>query len=472
MNNLKDFIKNTLVKEFNIKELNEIQNETIPEIARSKNTILVSRTGTGKTFCYLIPILESINYNIQTLQSIIVVPTKELVRQISKNLNAFKKHNNNIKFLCISDRSKEIDLTELSKKQGYQIIVCMPQKFEEITKYKILVKNINSIVLDEADMTLDLGFFNFINQGFNSIKNIDRIQKIAVSATLHKTLSIQINKFFKNSIIINKSPNIWENQNINHFVIHYNEKNKQKTLLDLIKKLNPYFGIIFCNTKKEVDELYDFLYQNNKSILKLHGGLENRKRKNIYKDIKNLKVNLLIATDLASRGIDIEGASHIISYDLPKEDIWYVHRAGRSGRKNYIGNSYVFFDQNSIYQIVRLQRKGIVWNNLKYHKNDFVDFDYTYKEKPKKETEIDRQIRDIINKSSKKVKPNYKKKIKLEIKEIKRKAKRQRIEELMNKERIKKYKIENAQKSKEKQRQRELEEKRTKQREKRKNRRR
>ena len=134
--------------------------------------------------------------------------------------------------------------------------------------------------------------------------------------------------------------------------------------------------------------------------------------------------------------------------------------------------SYVFNDDNSIYQITRMQRKGITWNNLKYQRNDFVDYQFVYKEKQKKETEVDRQIRDVINKSSKKVKPNYKKKVKLQIKEIKRKAKRNRIEELVNKERIKKYKIENAAKTREKQRQKELEERRLKKKNSKKNRRR
>lgn len=460
MNQYKDFIKTTLKDEFEIEQLNEIQIESIPIIEKNKNVILISRTGSGKTFCYLLPILNELDYSNKSLQSIFVVPTKELVRQLSKILEAFKKYNEDFSYLAIYDKTKNIDLNELSKNQSNQIIVCMPSKFEEICKYKAFTTNLKSIVLDEADMTLDLGFFGFVNQAFNSLKNIDSIKKIAISATLHETLSIQVAKFFKNSTIINKSPSIWSNQNIKHYVVHYTDKDKPKVLLNLIKKINPYFGIIFCNTKKEVDELYDYLYQHDLSILKLHGGLENRKRKNIFKEIKNLKVNLLIATDLASRGIDIEGASHIISYDLPKEDVWYVHRAGRSGRKNYTGLSYVFLDNSNVYQITRLQRKGIVWNNIKYAKNDFVEFDYVYKERPKKETEVDRQIRDVINKASKKVKPNYKKKVKLEIKEIKRKAKRQRIEELVNKERIKKYKIENARKTKEKERQRALEEKR------------
>lgn len=472
MKNLDKFIIKTLNEELNITSLNELQKDVIPEIEKKQNSILISKTGSGKTLCYLIPLLKELDFLSNNLQAIIVVPTKELVRQIAKILKSFKKYKDELTYIAFSDKSKDVELSNKNNVFNYQIVVCLPNKFEEITKYKNICSDLKTIVLDEADMTLDLGFFGKINQGFNNIPNINNIKKIATSATLHETLSNQVSKFFKNSKILNKSESIWENPNIKHYVIHYSNKDKKQVLLNLIKKLNPYFGIVFCNTKKEVNELYDFLYQNEIDILKLHGDLDNRKRKNVYKDAKNLKANILIATDLASRGLDIEGASHIISYDLPKEDVWYMHRAGRSGRKNYKGLSYVFNDDNSIYQITRMQRKGITWNNLKYQRNDFVDYQFVYKEKQKKETEVDRQIRDVINKSSKKVKPNYKKKVKLQIKEIKRKAKRNRIEELVNKERIKKYKIENAAKTREKQRQKELEERRLKKKNSKKNRRR
>lgn len=447
MENFKKFIKQALSEEFHIKDLNDLQKEAIPIINKDKNVVLVSQTGTGKTFCYLLPILENINFDSINLQAVIVVPTKELIRQITKNLAMFKKHNPKLSFLSIINSGSMIDFKVESKSPKHQIIVCSPSKFNEISRYSNYTKFLQYIVLDEADMTLDLGFFGLVNQAFNNLKNISNIKKIATSATLHESLSIQISKFFKNSVIVNRSKNIWENPNIKHFVIHYNKnEDKKKMLLNIIKKLNPFFGIVFCNTKKEVDEIYEYVYQNKIKVLKIHSGLDNRERKNIFREIKDDNINLLIASDLASRGVDIEGASHIISYDLPKEDLWYIHRAGRSGRKSYKGNSYVFNDANSIYQIERLSRKGIKWNHLKYFKNDLEPFQFKIKPKQKKVTEVDIQIREAINKASKKIKPNYKKKVRIQIKEIKRKAKRKRIEELVNIQRIKKYKKESTEK--------------------------
>lgn len=444
----KEFIYTTLEKEMGINQLNALQLESIPIINKDKNVVLVSQTGTGKTLCYLLPILENIDFNSNELQAIIVVPTKELIRQITKTLSEFKKHNDKLSYLSIVNNASNVDFTLELKSPKHQIMICSPAKFNEATKYKNYVRSLKYIVLDEADMTLDLGFFGIVNQAFSSLRNISNIKKIATSATLHESLSIQVSKFFKNSLIIDKSKNIWENPNIKHYVIHYNHnEDKNKMLLNIIKKLNPFFGIVFCNSKKEVDMLYDYIYQNKMPVLKLHSGLENRQRKNIFREIKENNINLLVATDLASRGVDIEGASHVISYDLPKEDLWYIHRAGRSGRKSYKGASYVFNDSNSIYQIERLSRKGVKWNHLKYYKHNLEEYQFKFKTRVKKETEVDRQIRDVINKASKKVKPNYKKKIKLEIQEIKRKAKRERIEELVNQQRLKKYKMESARKT-------------------------
>ncbi|MDE6893961.1 MAG: DEAD/DEAH box helicase, partial [Malacoplasma sp.] len=203
MKEFKNYISKTLVEQLNIKELNNLQKEVIPVVNKDKNVVLVSETGTGKTLCYLIPILENINLEITDLQCIIVVPTKELIRQITKILMEFKKNENNLSYLSIVNNASKINFELEAKSPKHQIIVCSPNKFNEITKFKNYTKSLKFLVLDEADMTLDLGFFGLINQAFSNIKNIADIKKIATSATLHESLSIQISKFFKNSVIIN-----------------------------------------------------------------------------------------------------------------------------------------------------------------------------------------------------------------------------------------------------------------------------
>lgn len=446
------WFKNNWVQEvlnsLNFKTLTEIQRQSIPAILENKNIIGVSETGTGKTYCFLFPIFDSIDEDNKSVQTIIISPTRELAKQIYSKAIYFKKFNNNIKISTLIGGTE--NNIETVAKNPPQILISTPQKLLDLlTNYKFNLASVTKIILDEADMLVDLGFFGLIDSIFNFFKKIDLIQKIAFSATLHESLSVQLSKYFKNTEVIQVSNKIWKHNKINHYVIHY-QGDKQIVFIDLINSINPYFCIIFANTKKDVEEIYSILCKNNRNVLKLHGGLTSRERKNVFKEIQNNNLNFLVATDLASRGIDIDGASHIISWNMPKDDIWYIHRSGRTGRGIYSGESYVFLDNLTSYQILRLQKKGIHWKNKKYTKHQFVDFDYKFKQKEKKETEVDVQIRKIIQTSDKKVKPNYKKKIKLKINEVKRKAKRNRIEELVNKERIKRYKIENAKKSKNK----------------------
>ncbi|WP_412032082.1 DEAD/DEAH box helicase [Malacoplasma muris] len=446
------WFKNPWIQEvlnsLDFKTLTEIQKKSIPLILDNKNVIGVSETGTGKTYCFLFPIFDSIDLSKKNIQSIIISPTRELAKQIYVKANYFKKFNNDIKISTLIGGTQN-NLQIISKNPPH-LLIATPKKLNDLlTEYKVNLLSVNKIILDEADMLVDLGFFPLIDSIFSFFKKSDAIQKIAFSATLHETLSVQLSKYFKNTEIVKISNKIWKHKKINHYVIHYKD-DKEKVFLNLVNNINPYFCIVFANTKKDVEMIYKILYKNNKNVLQLHGGLSSRDRKNVFKDIQNNNLNFLVATDLASRGIDIDGASHIISWNMPKEDIWYIHRSGRTGRSNYYGDSYVFLDNSTSYQIIRLQKKGINWNNKKYSKGEFIDFDYKFKNREKKETEVDVQIRKIIQTSSKKVKPNYKKKIKLKINEVKRKAKRNRIEELVNKERIKKYKIENAKKSKDK----------------------
>ncbi|MGL4647242.1 MAG: helicase-related protein, partial [Mycoplasmoidaceae bacterium] len=275
------------------------------------------------------------------------------------------------------------------------------------------------------------------------------LQKIAFSATLHEMLLNQISIFFKNTKIINVSENIWTNKKIVHNLIHMQiNYDKQKALDELIVNINPYFCMIFCNTIKEAELIYKHLFDKQLNVALLHGKLESRQRKNVYKAILNFNYQYLVATDLASRGLDIDGASHIISFDLPKEDFWYIHRAGRSGRGKYSGTSYVFFDQKYLANINRLKNKGIDWNHFKLNKGNLVPIKYVIKSRRKKEvTEVDKQIQFILNTADKKVKPGYKKKLKQEIKKVKQKAKRKKIDQSVKDVLIIKYKKASAEKT-------------------------
>lgn len=440
----KEWIEKAII-DLGIKKYTKIQNYTIPKIIRGENCIGVSPTGTGKTYCFLIPIIENLEQNIHKVQAVVILPTRELARQIYSKFNFFRKYFDfNLK-LIIGGKVND----HFNKEQ---IIISTPQKFLEASlSKKIDLSFVKTIVFDEVDMLIDANYSELFKNIFDLIPNIENIQKIAFSATLHEMLSNQLAIYFKNTPIYDISESIWKNNNkIKHHLIHSTES-KEITLKAIVDQISPFFCIIFANKKTEVEEIYLFLKEAGVDIAMLHGGLESRLRKNIYKNIEQKTMRFLVSTDIASRGIDIEGVSHIISYNLPLEDLWFMHRVGRTGRNNQSGISYTLVSAGDELKISRLKNKGIEWNNFKLTKNGLERYDYQFRRKPvKKFTEVDKEIKFIISTAPKKVKPNYKKRTGLKIKEVKRKAKRKAIDKSVKENLIKGYKIANSKKTKEK----------------------
>lgn len=452
--NNKEWINNG-IKEIGFKELTEIQKKTIPLLLKNENLVGVSPTGTGKTYCFLFPILNKIDLDSSEIQTVIISPTRELARQIYSKFTHFTKFNKKLKVQLVIGGIEFDKVHEKVLKAKPQVIIATPERFLDLCETSIKTIFINTIVFDEADMTMELGFSSVFQKIFSVLSPNKNLQKIAFSATLHDMLSRQLSVYFKDTKIVDISENIWKNEQIKHILIH-DQMNiaKEETLKTLITNINPYFCIIFCNTIDSANKIYELMKTMNINVGILHGKLESRKRKNVYKDIQNFKYQYLVATDLASRGLDIDGASHIISFELPKDDLWYIHRSGRSGRGKYHGESYVLFDTSYTLNVNRLRSKGIKWESLKIKKGKLESFEYLFKKpRKRKETEVDKKIQHAINISSKKVKPGYKKKLKEEIKKIKQKEKRKRIDQSVKKILVVKYKKENAAKTKIKQEQ-------------------
>lgn len=426
-----------------ITNLTSIQTQAIPLILKNQNVIGIAPTGTGKTLAFLLPIFQRLDFS-RKLQAIIVAPTRELARQIYSKALLFKKYNANLnlKLLIGGEAIKSQINASLLKSQ---VLIATPTRLKEVVKENALdFSQIKTLVFDEADMLMDLGFvddLDFINQ---TVAKLD-VQKISFSATLHEMLSIQLAKYFKNTKIVNVSNSIYDNDRIKHYIVHNNDK--EHALAVITKTINPYLCIIFANTKKEVEKIYKYLLSLNKDVTILHGSLPQRQRKNNYKQVKNNQHQYVVASDIASRGLDIDGASHIINWNLPQEDEWYVHRAGRSGRGKYTGESYVLYDQKDDDQLIRLQKKGITFEHKMIKLNNLVDKKYRLVSKKVVDFKTQNEIKKLVQTSSKIVKPGYKKKLKTEIKKIQQKNKRAHIEKKMNAARIRGYKLANANKN-------------------------
>ena len=428
--NLEKWLENT-INELNIHKWTEIQEKALQLSLENKNFIGISPTGTGKTLAFLLPILNRINFSIFKLQSIIIAPTRELCRQIFSVLQEFKKNNKQLKVsLLIGGNDLNKSINNL-KSNSSQIVISTPKRFLEVAKElpSVIFENINSFVLDEADMLLDLNFFPDINKIIDCINLNDSIIKIAMGATLHDLLNNEIKKIFKNITTINlNNLNLTINK-ISHVLIKTHDK--KHALAVLVNQLNPYFCVIFTNTNKTANEVYKYLLSLGVNVTNLHSDLLSRERKNNYKSIKNNKFQYVVASDLFSRGLDIDGASHVINYDLPDDVQWYIHRSGRVGRGKYTGISYGLFGNNDLIKLKKILNKKIHFQVKQIKNNELVDFKINLKPKKKFNPEQENEINKIINKNKNNIKPKYKQKLKEKIKKIKQKYKHQHIDKIM-----------------------------------------
>jgi ATP-dependent RNA helicase CshB len=224
---------------------------------------------------------------------------------------------------------------------------------------KYITHQVQTVVFDEVDMTLDLGFFNHINQ-LMSIIDYPQLQKIACSATTHDSLANQLKKYFANTKVISETNTIWSNQLVSHNLVYTSDfVNPNKTLLGLLKIIKPFCCLIFANTIKDSQMLYELLIQNQYNACLINKDISSRERKRLFNEINKSKYQYVVCTDLLSRGVDIVAIDTVINYGLPNDDIWYMHRIGRTGRNNKPGTSYTIYTQNIDNIINRLSHKKI-----------------------------------------------------------------------------------------------------------------
>lgn len=405
INNLSSWLQLEINK-FKFKKLTEIQEKTIPLLMKNKNVIGVSSTGSGKTLAFLVPALNKLNHDNKNIQLVIISPTRELATQIYKITSSIIKYQKGLSIQFISGGEKTETIRNKINNKKPQIIIATPTKLiDVVSSNEINLSYVNNLIIDEADMLMDLDFWKYIDAFFELLENKE-IQKSAWSATLHEQLSLKLKKIFKDTKIIQIGESIYKNKKINHYVIQTNDN--FRTLDTLINLNNFYLCIIFANTKKEVDEIYDYLKNKKINVIKLHGDLSKRERSKNFNDIKKLKYQFIVASDLASRGMDIDGVSHVISWNLPSTLDWYIHRSGRCGRGKYTGDSYILHNGTNFKEIDKLKEKKIEFDFYVEKNNSLKKININQLEMNNKKNVKENKI--ITNKQ-KRVKPNYKKKI-------------------------------------------------------------
>ncbi|MCL1989271.1 MAG: DEAD/DEAH box helicase [Defluviitaleaceae bacterium] len=424
---LKPFIKAALT-DLNFKELTQIQQEVIPRALKKTDVIGQSQTGSGKTHAFLIPIFEALNVDEQKVQAVITTPTRELAEQIYQvalQIASFSASPISI-VRYMGGMDKERSLAKL--KTQPQIVIGTPGRIKDlaINERALLVHTAKVLVIDEADMTLEAGFLQDIDQIAGTMDK--QLQMMVFSATIPVGLKPFLKKYMQQPEHIHISPRQQTAVKIEHLLYPTKHRPRIEVLKKILPVLNPYLAVIFANTKKSAAEIARALKAAGFNVGEIHGDLDPRKRRQVMNRIRHLEFQYIVATDIAARGIDIEGISHVINFELPSDLEFYIHRTGRTARGSFDGIAITLFDTKEEAALSQLEARGITFVYKELNKSgELVETNQRNRRvsRVKHENEIDKIAKAKVRKP-KRVSPGYKKKMKAEMDHIRRQEKRKR----------------------------------------------
>lgn len=317
-----------------------IQEQAIPVVLEGKDFIGQSKTGTGKTASYSLPMIEKIDYTNKKVQAIVLCPTRELAVQVADEVRKFLKYQEGIKTIAIyGGQSIETQIKMLKK--GVQIVIGTPGRIMDHMRRKTLkLDNVKMCVLDEADEMLNMGFEEDIETILKDVPS--ERQTVLFSATMNKRIMEITKKYLQNPKKVKIQAEELTVNEIEQISIQVKEAMKSEALMRLIEVYRPQKAIVFCNTKKRVDDLIEVLKQNHFKAEALHGDIKQSGRERIMKRMRNGEFQILVATDVVARGIDIQDVEVVLNYDVPQEEEYYVHRIGRTGRNGNTGKAVTF----------------------------------------------------------------------------------------------------------------------------------
>lgn len=329
-----------------------IQEQTIPYILEGKDVIGQSQTGTGKTASFGIPTIQKIEETKKAVQAIILCPTRELALQVSEELRRFCYYKENIKCLAIyGGESIERQIKELKK--GVKIIIGTPGRImDHMRRNTLKLDNIQTVILDEADEMLNMGFEEDIETILKQVP--EERQTVLFSATMNPHIMKIAGKYLKCPKQVKIKAKELTVDRINQIAIEMKQAMKNEALMRLIDINQPKKAVVFCNTKKKVDDVIEIIKAKGYQAEALHGDIKQIQRDRIMRRFKQGDFPILVATDVVARGIDVDKLELVINYDIPQEEEYYVHRIGRTGRNGNNGKAYTFVvgkEKSKIYKI-------------------------------------------------------------------------------------------------------------------------
>ncbi|PAV29046.1 DEAD/DEAH box helicase [Virgibacillus profundi] len=410
-----------VINRLKFREPTEVQKQVIPAILQGTSVIGQSRTGSGKTHAFLLPLFNQMDVNKRQVQFVITAPTRELATQlheeVKKIIHYAGKEQQWISKLLVGGTDKQKMVDKL--KDPPHIIVGTPGRILDLVKEEaVSIYSAASFVIDEADLMLDLGFINDVDQLLLRCKK--EIQLLVFSATIPQRLQHFFKKYLENPLYV-KVDDHFSPETMEHRLIDLRHRNEADIIIEISKTIQPYLAIIFTNGKEIANKLAASLQEKGLDVGLIHGGLTPRERKRVLKDIQNLRYQYIVATDLAARGIDIKGVSHVINAQIPKEEDFYIHRVGRTARAGLEGTAISIYQEHDIKLIEKLEQKGLSFTYTDIKNGEWRDAKPWNERnlRTKTDTDIEKEAWKRVRKSNK-VKPGYKKKMKTQQEFIKR----------------------------------------------------
>jgi len=350
------------IADMGFEEASPIQTQAIPVVLEGRDIIGQAQTGTGKTAAFGIPAIEGIDERNRSVQVLILCPTRELAIQVSGEIQKLAKYKPGISVVPIYG-GQPYDRQLRALKQGVQIVIGTPGRvMDHIERGTLVLDNVKKIILDEADEMLDMGFREDIEYVLERIPE-DR-QTIFFSATMSKPIMEMTKRYQTDPVIVKVVHQELTVENIDQVYFEVRSSMKMDVLSRLLDMYNLKSSIIFCNTKRMVDELVSNLQARGYFADGLHGDMNQNQRSNVMGKFRNSTLEILVATDVAARGLDVENVEAVINYDLPQDEESYVHRVGRTGRAGKSGKAFSFVgnrtDGYKIKDIMRFTKAKIV----------------------------------------------------------------------------------------------------------------
>lgn len=331
-----------------------IQAESIPIILQGKDLIGQAQTGTGKTLAFLIPILERLHPNDTHVQALILSPTRELALQITEVAKQLAPiyHIGVLPIYGGQDTDKQIK----KLKGGIQLVIATPGRLlDHLGRGTICLNQTKYFVLDEADQMLLMGFKNEVEMITQALPK--KRQTLCFSATMASDVKKIAYRYTKSPSLVTIASKKVTLESIRQEVVETTDRHKQAALFTVLNEDTPYMAIIFCRTKRRVEMLYDAMVQAGYSCVRLHSDILQSKRERMMKAFRKGDIQYLIATDVAARGIDVSGITHVYNYDMPETPESYIHRIGRTGRAGETGYTCLFATPKNMQELVAIEGK-------------------------------------------------------------------------------------------------------------------